>query len=262
MAFKSSRNGQTAKDRACRQAAAADEARTLSAELFDELEDFLSVHYQAPKAAWNAAAFASSAALGCAGITGSMPADNAIPGSVHGMLAETEGRGSAGRHARPRLFGLVPAAHARRSDAALSVTDTFAEAYETAEEPAPADVDDFLSQSKDTPNFQHTLQQLIADRQLENAVIYKKAGIDKKFFSKIISTRNYVPKKHTVMALGLALELPLEEYEQFLASAGYAFMPSSRFDLIIKFCVLHQIYNIVNVDVILSDHNEACFAPE
>ena len=37
--------------------------------------------------------------------------------------------------------------------------------------------------------------------------------IDKKFFSKIISNKDYVPKKHTVMALGLALELPLEEYE-------------------------------------------------
>ena len=63
------------------------------------------------------------------------------------------------------------------------------------------------------------------------------------------------------MALGLALELPLVEYEEFLASAGYAFMPSSKFDLIIKYCVINQIYNIVSVDVILNDHGEECFAP-
>ena len=106
----------------------------------------------------------------------------------------------------------------------------------------------------------NTLQQMIAEKQLENATIYKRAGIDKKFFSKIISTKNYVPKKQTVMALGLALELPLTEYERFLASAGYAFMPSSKFDLIIKFCVLHQIYNLMTVDVILNDHDEVCFA--
>ena len=57
------------------------------------------------------------------------------------------------------------------------------------------------------------------------------------------------------------MELPLEEYEKFLASAGYAFMPSSKFDLIIKYCVMNHIYNLINVDVILDDHGEECFAP-
>lgn len=126
---------------------------------------------------------------------------------------------------------------------------------------APIDVDAFIRSSKDKLNFQNTLMQLIAERKVDNSVIYKKACIDKKFFSKIISNKDYVPKKHTVMALGLALELPLEEYEKFLASAGYAFMPSSKFDLIIKYCVMNNIYNLINVDVILDDHGEECLAP-
>ena len=125
----------------------------------------------------------------------------------------------------------------------------------------PIDVDAFIRSSKDKLNFQNNLMQLIADRKLDNVTVYKKACIDKKFFSKIISNKDYVPKKHTVMALGLALELPLEEYEAFLASAGYAFMPSSKFDMIIKYCVMNQIYNLINVDVILDDHGEECFAP-
>ena len=106
------------------------------------------------------------------------------------------------------------------------------------------------------------MQQLIADRKLENAAVYTKALIDRKFFSKIISNKDYVPKKMTVMALGLALELNLEEYENFLASAGYAFMPSSKFDLIIKYCVMNEIYNLVEVDMILDSHGECCFAPD
>ena len=123
------------------------------------------------------------------------------------------------------------------------------------------DVEAFINTSKENLNFQNTLQHLIAERKVDNAIIYKKACIDKKFFSKIISNKDYVPKKHTVMALGLALELPLVEYEAFLASAGYAFMPSSRFDMIIKFCVINQIYNLLTVDVILDDHGEECFSP-
>ena len=126
---------------------------------------------------------------------------------------------------------------------------------------APIDVDSFIRDAKAPLNFQNTLQQHIADRKLENATVYKKACIDKKFFSKIISNKDYVPKKHVVMALGLALELPLEEYEHFLASAGYAFMPSSKFDLIVKYCVMNKIYNLVEVDIILDSHGLECFAP-
>ena len=127
---------------------------------------------------------------------------------------------------------------------------------------SPIDVDAFIKQSGASLNFQNTLQQLIAERKLENATVYKKACIDKKFFSKIISNKDYVPKKQTVMALGLALELPLQEFEKFLASAGYAFMPSSKFDLIVKYCVMNQIYNLVEVDIILDSHGLNCFAPE
>ena len=126
----------------------------------------------------------------------------------------------------------------------------------------PIDVDAFIKQSGASLNFQNTLQQMIADRKLENATVYKKAYIDKKFFSKIISNKDYVPKKQTVMALGLALELSLEEFEKFLASAGYAFMPSSKFDLIVKYCVMNQIFNLVEVDIILDSHGLNCFAPE
>ena len=59
-----------------------------------------------------------------------------------------------------------------------------------------------------------------------------------------------------------AFELPLQEFEKFLASAGYAFMPSSKFDLIVKYCVMNQIYNLVEVDIILDSHGLNCFAPE
>ncbi len=126
----------------------------------------------------------------------------------------------------------------------------------------PIDVDAFITKTQEPLNFQNTLQQHIAERNLENSAVYSKAMIDRKFFSKIISNKDYIPKKMTVMALGLALELKLEEYEAFLASAGYAFMPSSKFDVIIKYCVMNGIYNLVEVDMILDSHGEICFAPE
>ena len=124
----------------------------------------------------------------------------------------------------------------------------------------PIDIDAFIEQQQDTKNFAETLQKMIADRNLANAEIYKKANIDRKYFSKIINTKDYVPKKQTVMALGLALNLPLKEYEAFLASAGYAFMPSEKFDVIIKYCVINKIYNLMKVDTILFSQNVPCFS--
>ncbi len=126
-----------------------------------------------------------------------------------------------------------------------------------------SEVDDFIEnveRSSDSLNFQNTIQRMIAERKLDNASVYKKAYVDKKFFSKIISTKDYVPKKKTVIALALALELPLDEFESVLASAGYALMPSSKFDLVVKYCVIHGIFSLMQIDAILDAYNLDCFA--
>ena len=150
---------------------------------------------------------------------------------------------------------------ASRANQVEATGDAEQAAQEEKQKP-PANVDDFIKNAIDKLSFQKTLAGLIEARGVENSYIYKRACIDRKFFSKILTKKDYVPKKHIVMALGLALELPLKEYEEFLATAGYAFMPSSKFDWIVKYCVIKHIYNLINVDVILNDHGEECFAPE
>lgn len=111
------------------------------------------------------------------------------------------------------------------------------------------------------PCFQDKLWQIICTKGLNSTQVYTRANIDRKFFSKMINNKkkDYVPKKKIVMALGLALELSLEQYEEFLASAGYSFMPSSKFDLIVKYCVINQIYNLMEIDDLLYNFVGYCF---
>ena len=78
--------------------------------------------------------------------------------------------------------------------------------------------------------------------------IYKRAGIDRRHFSKIRSNPEYKPGKNTVIALALALELTKKELDKLLGSAGYSLSDSDTFDLVIQFCLEKKIYNFYDIN--------------
>lgn len=104
--------------------------------------------------------------------------------------------------------------------------------------------------------FQERLLRLIDEKGLTDVQTYKKAGKDKKLFHKIRTNKNYQPSKHTVLAFALALELSLDETKDLLASAGFAFSPSNRFDLIIQYVIEQGLYDLYKIDCILYDFGE------
>lgn len=112
--------------------------------------------------------------------------------------------------------------------------------------PVAGTLDDFLNTKQDS--FQDILMHHIAVKNLDKVEVYKKANIDAKFFSKIICKKNYVPKKKNVMALAIGLKLNLQETEDFMAAAGYAFSQSEKFDLIVKFYISKQIYDMYQIE--------------
>ena len=100
--------------------------------------------------------------------------------------------------------------------------------------------------------FQERLFRYIDKSGLSDVEVYKGANLSKQTFSKIKQT-GHIPKKKTIFALALSMKLSIDETKDLLESAGQAFSPSDRIDLVIQYCMYHNIYSIFDVERILFD---------
>lgn len=103
--------------------------------------------------------------------------------------------------------------------------------------------------------FQERLLRFIDERNLTNAQVYKKANLSRKLFSKILCNPDYQPKKRTVIAFAIALQLNLDDTKDLMARAGFALSPGSRFDLVIEYFIEKKVYDIYTINVALFDHD-------
>ncbi|TAH65188.1 MAG: hypothetical protein EWM47_11450, partial [Anaerolineaceae bacterium] len=110
------------------------------------------------------------------------------------------------------------------------------------------ELEDYINKEKSNETFTSKLLQYIDRSELSDADIYKKAGIDRRHFSKIRCDKHYQPKKATAIALCMALQLTIEETVDLLGMAGYSLSSSDTGDLVVKFCIERKIYDLIEVN--------------
>ena len=115
-------------------------------------------------------------------------------------------------------------------------------------------IDDIMGPLGQT--FQEKLLATIDSKGLRDPDVYRRANIDRRLFSRIRSNKNYKPSKPTALAFAIALGLDLDETTDLLQRAGLALSPSSRADLIVKYCILNEIYDIFDVNALLYEYDQ------
>lgn len=117
-------------------------------------------------------------------------------------------------------------------------------------------IEELIKENKKKDTFSDYLLDLIDQKGMTEVEAYKKANVSKSVFHMIRSNRYHVPKKNTVLAFAIALELDMQETSHLLNKAGYGFSNAIVFDVLMQYFITHKIYNIFEINEILYDYNQ------
>lgn len=165
---------------------------------------------------------------------------------------------AAERPAKAKAAGLLGRPRNRRERRVFDMPraeDAAGACYAAMEERAPAaepqELRDYLELAE--CGFSEYLLDLLQESGEKDADVYRRAGMSRQLFNKIINSRDYQPKKKTAIQLAIGLRLDMAQTQRLLEKAGYALTRSSKSDLVVQYFIERREYNVVAINLALFD---------
>lgn len=157
--------------------------------------------------------------------------------------------------AGPLIYGDMSQAPSRKSSFRRSQEEKFRKKMELPPSHSMkreyASLDDVLQMPKLT--FTEALLKHMDTRGLRDPEVYHRANLDRKLFNKIVNNKGYQPNRRTAMAICVGLQLDLEEAEELLRKAGFAFSDASIADLVYRYNIQKGQYDIIEIECQIYD---------
>ena len=243
------------------------ESFTLSGKIFAGIDQYIDENYVEEKTGEEYGdpykgmlrAGAAGAGLGAAALSGIMHAEEESAPVEDSEEAPDDAPDRRRRNNRRMFLGSQKSMHMESCEMRMPEPEAFAAAAAMpaatpADMPKKRSLDDVMKNISET--WSESLLRMITERDLKDSEVYKRANVDRKLFSKIRSDKDYKPKKTTAVAFALALRLNVDETKDFIGRAGYAFSPSSKFDLIIEYFIENQVYDFMTINLALFEHDQ------
>lgn len=119
-----------------------------------------------------------------------------------------------------------------------------------------ASIDKDAINNKSTNNFYEDLIDLTEEKSISLKELYKKANIDEAELEKIESNNEYYPSKKILLSFVIAFKFSLKEMETLLEKYRYKISYDKRYDLIIKYFVENERYDIFEINTVLFAYKE------
>ena len=100
------------------------------------------------------------------------------------------------------------------------------------------------TKNSNRPTFGQVLCSFMEEKEVGDADILQKTGIEPGVLFRIQHEPRYRPGKSTVIALAMALELTKIQTDRLLSATGYTLLNSDTFDLVVQFCLEKEVYDM------------------
>ena len=101
--------------------------------------------------------------------------------------------------------------------------------------------------------FVEYLRDVIREKEVTDPELYRRAGMSRQLFNKIINDKEYRPTKKTAIQLAVGLQMNMDETQKLLGKAGYALTRSSKQDIIVEYFIRKGAFDLLSIDLALAD---------